>query len=195
MEIPDNTDEERRKAQQFENRVTAGAVLVGLLLMVGIWFALQDIEQGTREWREKLPDNLTLEEFVPPVTPAPKASPPQTYPSQNAGESYYLSPPQIGSSHPAHNPYRDYNQPFVQAEGLVTHNVTRSDRMPDGQTIENHYARIEYTPKGGANGCYFHQFVGETSVPLHLQPGQYVTVEYQKDVPDWCGSSGIKPAD
>lgn len=195
MENQEITDEERRRALQFEKRVTVGAVVVGILLMSCIWFVLQDIEQGTQAWREKLPDNLTLEKLIPPEASRANTPPRQTYPSQTTTESYYLSAPQIARHHPAYNPYRDYSLPFWQAEGRVTHNVTRHDRMPDGSVVENHYARIEYTPEGGANGCYFHQFIGAADIPLHLQPGQYVTVEYQKDVSDWCGSSGVKTAD
>jgi len=72
--------------------------------------------------------------------------------------------------------------------GRVTDIVPRTDRMTDGKTRENLYARTEYFIKEQNMNCYFHQYMG--LVATH-KVNDAVLVQFDPQAGDACGTSRI----
>ena len=96
------------------------------------------------------------------------------------------------------NPIYDYDNPVMPpdpygrlstAQGHVTKIASRRDRMSDGSKRWNFYARTEFSvPERDDIVCYFHQYMG--LVPF-LKPDDAVTVQYDPDTHDYCGTAHI----
>lgn len=96
----------------------------------------------------------------------------------------------LSGQDPSVNPYRTPGLPEAQAAGVVTAIVPRTDRMPDGSWQKNYYARTEYYLERYNSNCFFHHYLGPDG-ETRYSPGQGVTVSYQPQVQDVCGSSMI----
>ncbi len=94
------------------------------------------------------------------------------------------------SSDPSINVYYEENLPQAFVPGVVTAIVPREDKMPDGQERVNYYARTEYRYEPAGANCYFHYYLGPNQ-PARYEAGQSVTVAYQPQASDPCGSSMI----
>lgn len=90
---------------------------------------------------------------------------------------------------PAINIYHQPGLPEATANGVVTTIVSREDRMPAGGTRLNYYARTEYYLPRYDSNCYFHHYLGPDEP--RFKKGQGVTVAYQPQAFDPCGSSRI----
>ncbi len=106
----------------------------------------------------------------------------------------YIAPPDVltikGATRPYDLPVDVYSSDDTlrTVRGRVTDIVPRTDRMTDGNTRENLYARTEYFSKEQNMNCYFHQYMGLVAT---YKVHDAVLVQFDPQAGDACGTSRI----
>ena len=187
---PQNQDSEQDggymsapEAAAYERR--AKAIGIGIFLVVLFGGAIL-FDMGADSWSPKQRESM----FVPrgPASGADKPVPGQTAGTArgSADDALLLAQPRNAYDLPATD---ESPEGWLRVTtGEVKAFAPRRDRMNDGSTRKNLYARTEYFMPDKRADCYFHQYMG-------LEPvytiGQRVRIQYDPTADDPCGTSRI----
>lgn len=186
---PQNQDSEQDggymsapEAAAYERR--AKAIGIGIFLVVLFGGAIL-FDMGADSWSPKQRESM----FVPrgPSSGADKPVPDQTAGAAGGrADALLLAQPRNAYDLPATD--KSPEGWLRVTTGEVKAFAPRRDRMNDGSTRKNLYARTEYFMPDKRADCYFHQYMG-------LEPvytiGQRVRIQYDPTADDPCGTSRI----
>lgn len=187
---PQNQDSEQDggymsapEAAAYERR--AKAIGIGIFLVVLFGGAIL-FDMGADSWSPKQRESM----FVPrgPASGADKPVPGQTAGTArgSADDALLLAQPRNAYDLPATD---ESPEGWLRVTtGEVKAFAPRRDRMNDGSTRKNLYARTEYFMPDKRADCYFHQYMGLEPV---YTVGQRVRIQYDPTADDPCGTSRI----
>lgn len=183
---------EAAAAYERKAKIIAVCIVAAVLFAGALVFDL-----GTSSWEPQPRETI----FVPKGN---KKTPPDV--QHDVPQAYDDHPPSYSSPSPAPvfdrllvaHPRNPYDLPVFDADtphdglrmtaGEVKKIDTRNDKMNDGSTRKNLYARTEFYQPESRGVCYFYQYMG-------LEPtysvGERVRVQYDTRAKDVCGSSRI----
>ncbi|HRI76284.1 MAG TPA: hypothetical protein PLX33_04765 [Alphaproteobacteria bacterium] len=189
-----------REAAGYERR----AKMIGIGIFLAVLFGgaiLFDI--GASSWSPQQRESI----FVPKGTPAPAEMAQQDIPRRMYDDNNMPpqpEPPVARRANPRgydnlilQNPRSGYDLPaqapspegwLRMTTGVVKAHAPRRDRMNDGSTRKNLYARTEYYMPDVRSNCFFHQYMGLEPV---YSIGQRVRIQYDPTADDACGTSRI----
>lgn len=188
-----------REAAGYERR--AKTIGIGIFLVVLFGGAVL-FDMGASSWSPQQRESI----FVPKGAPAPAEIAQQDIPRRMQQGSMPPQPeaPVTRRTNPRgyndlvlQNPRSGYDLPaqspspegwLRMTTGVVMAHAPRRDRMNDGSTRKNLYARTEYYMPDVRSNCFFHQYMGLEPV---YTVGQRVRIQYDPTADDVCGSSRI----
>ena len=196
----------QKEAKRLERVVVAFGVIFFALVTTGIWFAVKQITDKPLPPPSFVPTGDVATQYeinriepareVPPQPPAPISVIDQPQQSEIDG-----APPQpvfeAADTLQLKNPRHAYDLPigtydsdpkWRTVRGIVTAHAPRTDRMSDGSSRKNLYARTAFYSKEDNMNCYFHQYMGAVAT---LQVNDYVLVQYDPAARDACGTAHI----
>lgn len=169
------------EAAAYERR--AKAIGIGIFLAVLFGGAIL-FDMGADSWSPQQRESM----FVPR---APSSSGDAPAPDNAAGaagraDTLLLAQPRNAYDLPATD---ESSEGWLRVTtGEVKAFAPRRDRMNDGSTRKNLYARTEYFMPDKRADCYFHQYMGLAPV---YTIGQRVRIQYDPTADDPCGTSRI----
>lgn len=181
------------RASAYENKVRNISIAIFVAAVIGgAWL----FNLGRSSWEPQPQESM----FVPRGGESAQKSyaPPPAQHFQSTFQAEEGGTPAVYDPLVVAHPRNPYDLPVFEADaphdslrmtvGEVKKIAPRNDKMSDGSTRQNLYARTEFYQPESRGVCFFYQYMG--TVPTY-NVGARVRVQYDTRVKDVCGSSRI----